>query len=299
MDILYSTQKFVWNGIEVDMVPSGHWSGKSKKKNVRQFRSHEANEVRKILESKYEVSNLEEVVFQLKYLTPEQQVTLLRVLQAHEFMFARRVGKWKGPPIDITLKEGVKPYHAKAYRVPQAYLKVFNEEIERLVEIRTLSPVVQSNWASPTFCIPKKDQRIRVVSDFRILNPSIRRSPWPTPNIQEIFHKIGGFKFVTAIDLNLGYYAMTRTERSKDICTIILSWGNFRYNSLPMGVCIATDVFQQRLCEIMATIPHVFIFIGNILIVGKGSWEEHVEQLNKVLGVLEEHGMQVNPLKSF
>ena len=197
-----------------------------------------------------------------------------------------KVGKWKGRPIDIILKEGTKPYHAKAYRVPQAYLKVFKEEIERFVDIGTLSPVTQSDWASPTFCIPKKDSRIRIVSDFRILNASIKRSPWPTPNIQEFFHEIEGFQFVTAIDLNMGYYAMVLTERSKDICTIILPWGKYRYNSLPMGVCIVTDVFQQRLAELVPSIPFVFVFIDDILIVGKEAYQEHLEQVSKVLEVL-------------
>ena len=217
----------------------------------------------------------------------------------HELLFQGKVGKWKGPPIDIRLKPNTKPYHAKAYRVPQAYQKVFREEIQRLVDIGTLSPTFYSEWASPTFCIPKKDQRIRIVSDFRVLNSCIQRSPWPTPNIQEIFQDIGGFLYVTAIDLNMGYYAMGLTNRSKQICTIILPWGKYHYNSLPMGVCIATDVFQQSLSEILAPVANVYVFIDDILIIGKGSWQEHLDQIDKVLKILYDFGMQVNPLKSF
>ena len=92
---------------------------------------------------------------------------------------------------------------------------------------------------------------------------------------------------------------MALTERSKDICTIILPWGKYRYNSLPMGVCIATDVFQQRLSELVASIPHVYVFIDDILIVGKTSYKEHMQQVQQVLKALELSGMQVNPLKSF
>ena len=300
LDILNSDKRFKWNGIEVDMVPPGHWSGSQKRWNVRNFRVEQENhEVKKILESKYEKADLPKLIEGLTYLDQRQRKQLLQIMLKYEPLFAGKVGKWKGKPIDIILKEDAKPYHAKAYRVPQAYLKVFKDEIDRLVEIGTLSPVIQSDWASPTFCVPKKDQRIRIVSDFRILNSSIRRSPWPTPNIQEIFHEIGGFTYVTAIDLNMGYYAMALTERSKDICTIVLPWGKYRYNSLPMGVCIATDVFQQRLAELVAGIPHVYVFIDDILIVGKQTYEKHIEQVGKVLRVLMESGMQVNPLKSF
>ena len=255
-DILNSARKFKWNGIEIDMVPTGHWSGGKKRRNVREFRAtQEHNEVKKILESKYEKADLNAVVQALSHLTQDEQQALLAVFLQHQKFFLGKVGTWKGKPIDIQLKDNVKPYHAKVYRVPQAYFKNFKADIDRLVSIGTLSPTVQSEWASPTLCIPKKDDRIRVVSDFRVLNNSICRSPWPTPNIQEIFQEIGRFNYMTTIDLNMGYYAMALTERSKDLCTIVLPWGKYKYNSLPMGVCIATDVFQKRLSESMSLAP--------------------------------------------
>ena len=159
LDILNSDWKFRWAGIEFDMVSTGHCSGDSKnrRKNVRKFREvQETNEVRKILESKYEEANLEELVASLTYLNRDQQFELLLVMNEHKPMFAGKVGQWKGPPINIQLKDNFKPRHAKAYRVPHAYLQVFKKEIERLVEIGTLSPVIQSEWASPTFFIPKR-----------------------------------------------------------------------------------------------------------------------------------------------
>ena len=91
---------------------------------------------------------------------------------------------------------------------------------------------------------------------------------------------------------------MGLTEKIKQICTIILPWGKYRYNSLPMGVCIAMDVFQQRLEEILATVDHVYVFIDDILVIGKGSWDDHIKQIDKVLKILYDFGMQVNPLKS-
>ena len=176
------------------MVSSGHWTGDRKHCNFRKFRMDQKNNgVRKILESKREKADLPALVTGLSYLDEHQRQELLSVILKYKPLFTGKVGKWKDKPIDIVLKENTKPYHAKSYRVPQAYLQVFRDKIDRLVHIGTLSPVTQSDRASPTFCIPKKDQRIRVVSDFRILNTSICHSPWPTPNIQVIFHKIGGF----------------------------------------------------------------------------------------------------------
>ena len=300
LDILNSKQCFKWDGIEVDMVKPGHWSGQYKRRNIREFRAaQEVYEIKKILEPKYEKADLMEVVKNLTHLTQFEQGQMLLMFQRFKNLLLGKVGTCKGKPIDIQLKENVKSYHAKAYRVPQPYMKTFKGEIERLVSIGTLSPTVDLEWASPTFYIPKKDSRIRILFDFRIQNTCIRRSPWPTLNISEIFHEIGGFHYVTGIDLNMGYYAMALTERSKDLCIIILPWRKYKYNSLPMGVCIVTNVFQQRLSEIMSIVLYVYVFIDDILIVGEGSYKEHLEQVSKILDILLQCGMQVNPLKSF
>ena len=156
------------------MVEPDYWSGKHRRSNIRSFQQkQELNETKVILELKYGKADLTALVESLNHLSTSQKRDLLKMLQMHELLFQGKVGKWKGPPIDIRLKPNTKPYHTKAYRVPQAYQKVFREEIQRLVDIGTLSPIFYSEWASPTFCIPKKDQRIRIVSDFRVLNSCI------------------------------------------------------------------------------------------------------------------------------
>jgi len=69
--------------------------------------------------------------------------------------------------------------------VPEAYKKSPGKEIVRLEEEGVLKQVKQSMWASPTFTIPKKNDTIRVISDFRKLNTRIKRKPYPIPNIRE------------------------------------------------------------------------------------------------------------------
>ena len=36
-------------------------------------------------------------------------------------------------------------------------------------------------WTSPTFVVPEKDSRIRIVSDFREVNMLIKRKPYTMP----------------------------------------------------------------------------------------------------------------------
>ncbi len=50
---------------------------------------------------------------------------------------------------------------------PQARMKVFKQEIDRLVKIGLFTIVELSEWSSPTFCILKKDGRISIITDYR------------------------------------------------------------------------------------------------------------------------------------
>ena len=67
---------------------------------------------------------------------------------------------------DIKLKDNAKPYHGKAFPVPKAYEQALRTEVERLCKIGVLKKINRSEWAAPTFIIPKKDQTVRFISDF-------------------------------------------------------------------------------------------------------------------------------------
>jgi hypothetical protein len=65
-----------------------------------------------------------------------------------------------------------KPVHILAYTVPRSVEQRLQQskEIVRLVDIGVLEEDYSSEWASPSFAIPKKNGAIRVVTDFRKLN---------------------------------------------------------------------------------------------------------------------------------
>jgi hypothetical protein len=50
-----------------------------------------------------------------------------------------------------------------------------SKDIIRLVDIEVLEKDYSSEWSSPSFAIPKKNGRIKVVTDFRKLNLLLKR----------------------------------------------------------------------------------------------------------------------------
>jgi hypothetical protein len=74
-----------------------------------------------------------------------------------------------------------KPIHARAYTVPRSSEQHLQQckEIVRLVDIGVLEEDYSSEWAHPSFAIPKKNGSIRVVTDFRKLNLFLKRRMSP------------------------------------------------------------------------------------------------------------------------
>ena len=97
-------------------------------------------------------------------------------------------------------------------------------EVEQLCKIRVLCKVNRSEWAAPTFIIPKTDFTVRFISDFRELNRRIKRKPYPIPKIQDLLLKLEGFQYATPLDLNMGYYHIELLPESRQYCTIVLLW---------------------------------------------------------------------------
>ena len=157
------------------------------------------------------------------------------------------MGDWDTAPVSLELKEGAKPFHAKrAHAIPRAHLEVLKKEVARLVELGVLKRQPDSEWAVPTFIIPKKDKTVRFISDLREVNKRIVRKPYPIPKISSVLQEMEGFTFASQLDLNMGYYTIRLDGDAQKICTIILPWEKYSYMRLPMGLSNAPDIFKKK-----------------------------------------------------
>jgi Retroviral aspartyl protease len=149
--------------------------------------------LKRINDAKYEKANLEATAEASAHLSRAERRQLLKLLVKHERLFEGKLGRWKNTKCKIKLKPGVTPYHARAYPVPKSREAQLKLEVERLCKEGVLKKVNRSEWAAPTFAIPKKDGSIRFISDFQELNARIKRTPFPIPKIQDLMLKLEGF----------------------------------------------------------------------------------------------------------
>ena len=65
-----------------------------------------------------------------------------------------------------------------------------------------------------------------------------------------------------------------------------------------MGVACSPDIFQARMSELMASLEFVRTYLDDLLCISKGSLEDHLNKLKKVLIRLRDAGLTVNARKS-
>ena len=94
------------------------------------FVTNNTDRIAKILDAKYQPTNLKELRANLPQLTANQQQYLFNCLNKHVTLFDGTLGLWKGDPYKIELQDGVQPHHAKPYGVLQAYEQTFKHEVE-------------------------------------------------------------------------------------------------------------------------------------------------------------------------
>jgi hypothetical protein len=136
------------------------------------------------LDAKYKKVNMDDVVEQLTHLSKSQRDDIRNVLREFTKLFDGMLGVYPHRKFHINIMPGAKPKHVQPYAIARMYLEPFKKELDHLVRIGVLAPQVASEWGSPTFITPKKDGRIRWVSDLRELNKVVLRKQYPLPIIQ-------------------------------------------------------------------------------------------------------------------
>jgi hypothetical protein len=114
-----------------------------------------------ILYANYDKTDVVEVVKGLTHLNAHQKADLLPMLQENDEMFNGTLGVYPHKKVHIDIDPNAKPVHSRPYSVPRIHLKTFKKELNHLVKMNVLAAQQESEWALPSFIIPKKDGRVR------------------------------------------------------------------------------------------------------------------------------------------
>jgi len=305
IDVMSSSKRVMWGDLTIPFRPSDYFvthtfdasSISSEDNPDDEALAKEAGYKSKVLlHSKYEKVDPQEVARQQKHLNQQQQADLARLLSKHMKLFSGKLGTYPHKKIHLELKPNAVPYNCRPYPIPRSQRQVFKDELDRLCKVGVLSKCGPSEWLLPSFAIPKKDGRIRFITDFRELNKMIKRRVYNLPKIQDILTKRTGYQFFTKIDVSMHYYTFELDDASKELCTICTPFGNYRYNRLGMGIHQSPDIAQEVMEDLFRALEEVDVYIDDVGCFNN-TWEQHIQSLSKVLTILEQNNFTVNPFK--
>ena len=117
----FETRISTWDHAEVPMWPKHYTPEQAFHVQDPDSVASDMDCIKKILDAKYEATDLNQVVAEITYLSPLEKEQLLRLLKKFEPLFDGMLGKWKSKPYDIELREGITPYHARPYPLPRVH----------------------------------------------------------------------------------------------------------------------------------------------------------------------------------
>ena len=97
--------------------------------------------------------------------------------------------------------------------------------------------------------------------------------------------------------MNMGYYHIRLSNEASDMGTIITEFDKYRYKRLPMGISCSPDIFQAKIYELLGDIEGTKAYIDDILVVKKGSFQEHLEQLEEIFCCCQKANIKLNAEK--
>ena len=160
-----------------------------------------------------------------------------------------------------------------------------------------IEPVQFSDWAALIVPVLKQDGSMRICGDYKItVNCAAKTDLFPLPRIDDLFASLAGEKTFSKLDLAHAYQQLKLDEESRKLVVINTQKGLFRYNRLPFGVSAAPGIFQRTIEGVLRGIPHVCVYLDDILITGKTE-SDYLKNLEAVLAHLEEAGMHLKQKK--
>ena len=191
---------------------------------------------------------------------------LKKVIADHPNIFAPGLGLCTKTKAHLQLRDGVQPKFLKARPVPFSRIDAVEKELQRLEDLKIVTKVDYSDWATPIVVVQKPNGKVRICGDYRAtVNPCLHVQQHPIPRIEELFAKLQGGVQFSKLDMRDAYLQIELDDETKQLLVINTHKGLYRYNRLCFGPSPAPAIFQKLVDNLVAGIPGVAAYLGYII----------------------------------
>lgn len=198
----------------------------------------------------------------------------------------------------IDLIDGTNPTFSKTYPLSPEQLETLKEYITDMLRKGYIREST-SSAGYPVMFVPKKNNKLRLVVDYRRLNEITKKDRTPLPLVEELRDRLTGSKYFTTLDLKSAYNLIRVKEGDEWKTAFRTSMGHFEYLVMPMGLTNAPATFQRMINNVLRQYLDIFVvvYLDDILVFSK-TLEEHKHHVHKVLTTLQDAKLLVEPEKT-
>ena len=229
-------------------------------------------------------------------LSQAQKSDLQAVVEQYPDVLSDIPGKTDRLTHSMTLTSDM-PVHKKPYPVPAHLQKVFDEEVDRMLDLGVIEPS-SSPYCSPVVLVKKEDSSYRLCIDFRALNDVTRFDSEPMPTRDDDLSEFVNCVYFSEIDLCKGYWQIPLDSASKECTAFSTKKGLMQFTRMPFGLKTACASFVRLMRKVTDGLENISCYFDNI-VVHTQDWDSHLKALIKLFDRLRECGLTAGPKKCF
>ena len=140
----------------------------------------------------------------------------------------------KSAPVSYTHPDQ-KVIRLPPYKLSPPKMEVMRNHINKLLDQGVIEPST-SPYSSPSFLLPKGQDKHRLFVDYRQLNKRIEFEYIPLPDIHSAFHYFTKAMVFTVMDLNQAFHQIPLSEESKRLTAFAVPFNLYQFTRVPFGI---------------------------------------------------------------
>lgn len=189
------------------------------------------------------------------------------------------------------------PVKQRPYRVSYFERTQINELVQRMLDDGIVVPSI-SPYASPVVLVKKADGTMRFCVDYRKLNAITKVNVYPIPRMDDLFDRLNGVKYMSKLDLMMGFHQVPLSKESQEKSAFITPSGLFEFTRMPFGLTNAPATFQRLMdCTLNHLLwRYALVYMDDTLAIGK-DWPDHLKSLELILQAILDANLRLKPSK--
>ena len=141
--------------------------------------------------------------------------------------------------------------------------------------------------------VEKKDKSLRLCQGPLDLNKYVKKEYHRPPSVEEIYSQLNEKKIFTIIDMTDCYWHKKLDKELSLFCTFNTPFGRWKFNRLPFGLKLASDVAQMMVNDNFGDTDGA-LDVYDDLIIAASDEKEHDQIMHQVLQRTRERSIKFN-----